>query len=259
MKTLYQLTIIIALFSCGLRKNTYIAPLPNTPMFEGSKEFSANTAVSPTHIELQGAASVTKNIGFTAGRFYSGSARNSSELGINCYLRTFKKFFITSTMGWGETKIGYAYNDPIPGGTNHSNSSVYFRSLFVHPGIYYVIETEENDKVRIGASLKYSLNKLSNFFYREYRNVYQTNQLRDETIITALGQDFRAYSPMISIEYNRGVFSIGGHFGVIITSEIKARHRHNEYYTPQIKTDNLISQPLNYWPIISSFYIGLRL
>ncbi len=74
MKTIYLLCMasILLLASCGLHRTTYIAPLPNTPMFGHDSEAYFNAAVSPTHFDFQGGLSFTNHIGITAGRFYSG-------------------------------------------------------------------------------------------------------------------------------------------------------------------------------------------
>lgn len=260
MKTIYLLCIvsILLLASCGLHRTTYIAPIPNTPMFGHDSEAYFNAAVSPTHFDFQGGLSFTNHIGITAGRFYSGSIRNSSELGINFFTQTKTNICLATTFGWGQTKIGNYYTKPF-NDREHTELHVGYNTLFVQPAIYKIIPTD-NGVVRVGLSLKYALNNLKEYSYTEYKTNKNTSaDLEYERIYTANKQPFRAITPLLAVEYTRNNISFGGHLGYSYTSKINAWYKSNDYKIPSQSTQYGMKRDLYHLPFILDFYVGIRI
>ena len=259
MKTIYLpgLAGLLLLASCGLHRTTYIAPLPNTPMFTQEAEAYCNVGASPTHVDAQGGISLTKHVGITASRFYSGSIRNSNELGINLFTKGNGNLFVGSTFGWGDTKIGHYYTNPF-NSAEHSELHVAYHSLFVQPSIYYAKPTDNGGKIRFGLSFKYAANQLTQYFYNEYKNEWHSSYLNEENIYTAGKQRFKALTPLFSAEYNWNNLSLGGHVGYTETTSINAHYKRIDYINRRI-TEYDLKRSLYYFPLIIDFYIGLRL
>lgn len=257
-KLLLGAACILLLASCGLHRTTYIAPLPNTPMFGHDSEAYFNAAVSPTHFDFQGGLSFTNHIGITAGRFYSGSIRNSNELGINFFTETKNNINLAATFGWGQTKIGNYYTNPF-NSREHTELHVGYNTLFVQPTLYKIAPTD-NGVIRIGLSVKYALNNLKEYSYTEYKTNYNTStDLEYERIYTANKQPFRAITPLLAIEYTRNNISFGGHVGYSYTTNISAWYKYNNYKTPQQNTQYGINRSLYHLPFIFDFYVGIRI
>lgn len=262
MKTIYLLGIMSSLLlaSCGLHRTAYIAPLPNTPMFDHDSEAYFNAAVSPTHFDFQGGVSLTNHVGITAGRFYSGSIRNSSELGINFFTEAVNhsNVFLSATLGWGRTKIGNYYSDPF-NSAEHTELHSSYNTLFVQPTLYKIIPTD-NGVIRVGLSVKYALNNLKEYNYKEYKVNYNASSGMDyERIYTADKQPFKAITPLFAMEYTRNNISVGGHLGYSYTSKINAWYKSNDYKTPSQNTQYGLKRDLYHLPFILDFYVGIRI
>jgi hypothetical protein len=258
MKTIYLLCIstLLLLSSCGIHKTSYIAPMTNTPAFAKKKELYFNGAVSPSHTEFQGGVALTNHIGITAGRFYSGSIRNSNELGLNLYTRIGKNFYIGSTFGGGKTKIGSYYTSPFEKDFK-TELHVNYSSLFIQPSAYFV-EQAKHGTFRYGISLKHSTNWLTNYYYGEFRT-FTDNSIKEQTLYTAPKQVFNTFSPVIFCEYNFNKFSLGGHWGYKTTSSITAYTQHTNSSAPIQEPKQRNQRNLYYWPLILDFYVGIRL
>lgn len=257
MKIIYLLNIVILFAACGISKNTYIAPLPNTPMFSKQKEISVNTAASPTHIELQGAISATKHIGITAGRFYGGSNRKSNELGINLYTKIKKSFFASTTIGYGNTKINIFSSIPSFLDMDKYNSQINYTTWFVHPGVYIAKETEDIT-YKLGFSIKYGFNAVKSYEYNLEKMF--VGRWQYSFIQTAIPQSFCTISPLLSFEATQGKFSVGAHLGYTNASPLTVKQTD---YIPNGSTifvrESSFKQDLFHWPFISSLYVGISL
>lgn len=258
MKTIYLLIAIAILSSCSIQKNTYVNPLPNTPKFTASKEIYANGAVSPTHIEFQGGASLTKNIGIVAGRFYGGRDRTSNELGLNLFtkLKTKTPIYLTSTFGWNGSRLKRNSTDPL-NSTSHTELDVAYTTWFVQPGIYYGAPTKSGNFLRAGLFVKCGRNNLSQYYFRDYETEFHSTNVSKENTYTSQPQNFTSVIPTASVELTSGVFSMGMHLGYTFTSKINTQYMFNSTTTPSFSRST--QSNFNYSPFIASCYIGLRL
>lgn len=229
-------------------------------MFGHDSEAYFNAAVSPTHFDFQGGISLTNHIGITAGRFYSGSIRNGSELGINFFTEAVdnSNIFLSTNLGWGRTKIGNYYSDPF-NRADQSELHVRYNSVFVQPSVYKIIPTD-NGVIRVGLSVKYALNNLKEYSYKEFTVNYNAKSGIDyERIYTADKQPFKAITPLFSMEYTFNNISIGGHLGYSYTSKINVLYKYNDSKTPQLNTQYGITHDLYHLPFILDFYVGIRI
>lgn len=259
MKPIYIALISLLITSCGIKRNTFIAPLPNNPMFTEKGDVTFNSAASPTHIEFQGSCAITNHLGITVGRFYGGSPRKSDEIGINAYTRVYKSLYFSTGFGWGKTAINNQHKNVFMSNEN-INVRVNYNTLFVHPALYLVLPDEDMDATtRVGISFKYGINTLNDYYYYTFENEWHSSRLSEETIITADRQRFFNVSSLLSVERNTGNLTLGIHSGLALTSSFKARY---QYHTPNSAWNNrdyFMQEDLYYLPFVFSGYIGIRL
>lgn len=257
MKTIYLLCICcLLLFSCSVRNNTYVAPLPNTPKFTGAKEAYFNTAASPSHIELQGAFSLTKDVGFTVGRFYGGSDRWSNELGVNLFNKIKSNFYFSTSLGWGQTNIK-SHTSELFSSTKRLELAVEYQTLFLQPGAYFAGETEDG-YLRAGVFFKYAINKLDKYLYRDYEKYPRSGTIREEDLFTAQPQIFKVITPTLNLEYTLDKVNVGIDLGYNQTSLFNSKYTRTLFIGGQVQQREVKSS-FNHFPIILAAYVGIRI
>lgn len=246
--------------SCGIKKNTFIAPMPNVPLFEKSGEARFNVAASPTHVEMQGALSFMKHFAITNGLFSGAENRRSKELGGQYFTSLIKNKKINTFIGggWGETDINSTYIAGQVYDLINYSTKVKYNTLFVHPGIYY-IDNDYEGTTRISMSLKYCFNTLTDYYFREWKTEFRGSNLIYENIVTARSQEFDCLTPLFTIERQKGVFNFSFQVGYNIVSNIGAKSQYIHYKTWYLSNTKTTSASFNHQGIIMNCLVGFRL
>ena len=141
-KLAYCIFLFLPCAGCALR-SVYIPVTQNTPLFDSARQIKANGYVSYNHIEMQGAATLTKHIAL-AGNINFGSGIGIYDFAIGLYDHSRSGTVRYEIFG------GYGYNSNV--NTSSSVLSYFsqeklsfqvnslYRKLYVQPSIGYFNE-----------------------------------------------------------------------------------------------------------------------